>query len=804
MYFITNKEGLIIAASSEFISKVGSRDVCSLSSMLSDKLINFKEDNILAINNCGEFGYTKTDIYSAFGDLQLYRLLEKSKKALVEDDESIEYLKKIKEGSIVKEDNEYSVPDIAAIKDSKESAELPQERSNIIKEIEGIDVATPQNDTKIDEIANIKEIEDSNNQFKETIAKIDPSDPTAEIEKIESIKPKETDAPKESKQEIDVEAKEPLELKIPEIPEEAIKESYQTVKIDIKDDDEEVSFVPKEYTSTQTQESIEPAISEAKVTKEDIVDTTKDNIAQEKEKTQKKKKGLFSSGLFPWGKRKKEEETTQKVDSIIDTDISKDTLKIKEESTKESLEVTKEPLKESEIANDKIASLNEASNLEIKEAQDNNLNIQEQIETKLTEQKESIESLEIKDDSKIEIKDLEDIKTQIEESDDKLDEILSEATKEPLKESEILDAIKEESELDIKPAKEPVSKPLEPKESEVAKDELLDTKEQVEQKEELKSIEESLAQVKEPIEQESTKVESSSAFLAEKIALKQIESLNLAENAKKLNIDLSSYKMLLNSYLGEIDKYMPKLKENDTQSIDMLIDAGQLLSLDSIISKLTSLKNDTLDDKDNKLIEIEHFTKFLKEKLNNTKDEPKEQPSTPDIANETTTNLQDEITKEMQDVQEEQKPTIEPKMVKIEDTYGTSIDSEFKEESKLLSASELLETIAPEIVEADPSIAAQELNLPEKLMLEFMHDFLAQSKEHLPVFVDAFLDKDIQKVQGTAHMLKGAANNLRLNKIADNLFKIQKEDNLDKDVDLIKKFVAHIKGLEIALEKLGE
>jgi len=53
-------------------------------------------------------------------------------------------------------------------------------------------------------------------------------------------------------------------------------------------------------------------------------------------------------------------------------------------------------------------------------------------------------------------------------------------------------------------------------------------------------------------------------------------------------------------------------------------------------------------------------------------------------------------------------------------------------------------------------------------------------------------------------MLKGAASNLRLDTIAENLFKLQKENNLENSASLIKQFVANIKGLEQEITSLED
>jgi len=785
MYFITNNEGLIIAASSEFMSKVGSRDVCSLSNMLSDKLIDLKDDNELSIKNSDvEFSYTKTIVHSAFGDLELYRLLEKNRQTIeAENDESIAYLKKIKEGSIVKEDNEYSVPNIPTLEEDKNRSD---------------------NDV-------IKEIEESNISYKESIAKIDPEDRTLEIERTNELEPQENT------------------IKIPEIPKEAIEES--------------LNKKPESNTDTQINiDNLEPEKAEVKdilsvIDTDDNKESTETtHIVEEKtaeDSKKEKKQGLFSSNLFPWGKKKKTQED------------------VLEENIKSIIEPKEQ---EKNIVNEEISTLNnkipETKNQEIAKDDDsfddNFLSIfKDNAREDIQENKKVVEeTTDITDTLEDVLKaDLDEnlIKKPIADDNDKIDIVKKENDK-PVSIQEDLDKIDTQDSTTIDVNKDE-HKELTDKEeiNKIISNEIIETIE--DKKEDIKTDIDNITPVEllrednslkdvldvveakeEELETKIVKEESNKAdSILEKIINIQVDTINLEENAKKLNIDLSSYKMLLNSYLSEIDKYLPQLEKSDKQTIDMLIDAGQLLSLDSVTSKLSKLKALDKDEKSTKIKELQLFNKQLKNKLNNKSEEIQNINTELDKTTENVTKTYDSLNiveKETEKVikneattpitnkiEDEELVIPKPKMVKIEDTYSTSEKTTENIESKsveITSAQELLEVVEPIDVNLNPKIAAEELNLPEELIVEFINDFLAQSKEHLPIIVDSYIAGNIDKVQSTAHMLKGAANNLRLNKIADNLFKIQKEKKLENDTELIKKFVAQIKGLEIELKKIGE
>lgn len=229
--------------------------------------------------------------------------------------------------------------------------------------------------------------------------------------------------------------------------------------------------------------------------------------------------------------------------------------------------------------------------------------------------------------------------------------------------------------------------------------------------------------------------------------------------------------MLLTNYLEEIEKYNKELENGTTSTIDMLQDAGKLLSLDLLTKRLGELKSE--GDRVSLIKEISLISSLLKEKID----------------------------KKLEKTKTYEEPKAEEPEVKEEEISIHSIPDDIID---ITSAQELLTSINPQSVSFNPNRAAEELNLPKTLIIEFIEDFIAQSKEHLPVLVEAYKKEDIKTIQTTAHMLKGAASNLRLDTIAENLFKIQKESNLNNSAELIKQFVAKLKGLSSEVASLED
>ncbi len=99
-------------------------------------------------------------------------------------------------------------------------------------------------------------------------------------------------------------------------------------------------------------------------------------------------------------------------------------------------------------------------------------------------------------------------------------------------------------------------------------------------------------------------------------------------------------------------------------------------------------------------------------------------------------------------------------------------------------------------VEFDPNVAAESLGLPTDLISEFVNDFVEQAAENQEVFDKAYQDGDLPKIQETAHKLKGASANLRIDEIAKKLEQLQHNDDLTKVPELLKEYWGMYLGLK--------
>ena len=796
MYFLTNNEDYIVAASSDFLTAIGTRDVCSISATLQNKLITIdKEYSRLSISNKNlEYEYQISTMHSAFGNLNLYTLKTPDSNTKIDEneDENIAYLKKIQEGTVDKKDNEYSIPTIPTLQKETKEETTQVEKITEAKTQEPT-VATPvvtNNEIKIPDIPEVAKVADITTENIET----------TKLPKIEKIESPKVDEIKEISSE---ETKNEVLEKIEDEKENTLKldnnDLVNSLKdIDIKEEshtevkiakDESIEKLADEIIETKNAkietQSVEKVDTQSKVNNTQDIDTLLENskIAEDDELTKDiqsledskpiaKESGLkkITKKLFPWG-GKRNDEIELEDNSAYEMNLkSANELENKKEEAIETIKDSIDSAKEIKIE----------STSEITTAEENDIlekiktiNIENEDTAKATESSIDTPTVELEKE-KIGTKKIEKkIDDKLEESIDKLK--TSSAT---LEKSEIetrTEAPKLETQTTLKlDNQNDIENPIVDEE-----DELAVLKEQMANKNTRPQVEPLQTNVPKTDSENTT---NDSNKIAYKLIGIQVDAINLEENANKLSIDSSSYKMLLGNYLDEIDKYNSELESGVTSTIDMLKDAGELLSLNILTKKLEELK--TSNKKRAATKEISLIASLLKEKA-----DKKHSKNTED----TNTIVVPEIQKE--DVKKELKTTKEDR-ISIPPIPDEIID--------ITSAQDLLASISPQSVAFNPNRAADELNLPKTLILEFVEDFISQSKEHLPIIVDAYKKEDVKTIQTTAHMLKGAASNLRLDTIAENLFKIQKESNVNSSGELIKQFVSKLKGLASEVASLED
>ncbi len=115
-----------------------------------------------------------------------------------------------------------------------------------------------------------------------------------------------------------------------------------------------------------------------------------------------------------------------------------------------------------------------------------------------------------------------------------------------------------------------------------------------------------------------------------------------------------------------------------------------------------------------------------------------------------------------------------------------------------------LEGIKPKHFDFQLEEAANDLSLPVELIEEFVHDFIEQCHVETKNMLKAYEEGDLDAIQKIGHLLKGAASNLRINPLADTLYKIQFCEESDDLEHLIKDYWGHFLSFEIQINALAK
>ena len=258
----------------------------------------------------------------------------------------------------------------------------------------------------------------------------------------------------------------------------------------------------------------------------------------------------------------------------------------------------------------------------------------------------------------------------------------------------------------------------------------------------------------------------------EKISNIQESSIDTKEIAKLIGITEDECTHFINDFLKESKRLEPELRDNDLktskEAAAILKEASLLLHLPHLYEKLNELDDATSSERDNI---IDEYCKLVS-KVSSYDDN-------------------DDILLPVIDEPVIDEPVIDEPVIQINEDKE---DTEKTEEIKSYTQINLDDIQA---IPFDFSIkeAASELTLPESLVSEFVVDFINQAKENIPVLQQAHQDKDIKKLQSTAHMLKGASSNLRIVPIADTLYDLQLNNDLDHAPEIINKFIGQLKSL---------
>jgi len=310
---------------------------------------------------------------------------------------------------------------------------------------------------------------------------------------------------------------------------------------------------------------------------------------------------------------------------------------------------------------------------------------------------------------------------------------------------------------------------------------------------------------------------------AEKAPWEELESQfqpNLRENARRIELSPQEYADLIRDFVQESRSMRPQLLENDDrkrqETVAILRDAISLLQLRPL-DRLLEYLNEATDDE---RVEIVNEYDRLLDQLHVGLATLEEVPGLEETEETQEAPAPEPLREERSEVsvpKAPEPPKEEPAPSPAEETAVEAAPAEeAKEEEqapspeetgetgKTLSPEAFIEGVKPIPIEFSLQIASEELNLPEDLVLEFINDFAKQGHEYLPVLIDAYQKGDLDHLQKTAHMLKGAASNLRIEAMVDNLYDLQFDNDIERAPQRIRLFAGQLMSLDNYLKQMNQ
>ena len=350
--------------------------------------------------------------------------------------------------------------------------------------------------------------------------------------------------------------------------------------------------------------------------------------------------------------------------------------------------------------------------------------------------------------------------------------------------------------------------------------------------------------IEEPTTIESTKVDT----IDEEVPTIDINSL-----AASIGVDVEQYKMFLGDFISEAKDFESDLRGMDKSKSDdavaVIEEASMLLGITTISEKINKYKIATLDMKEQAINELMNALNFI-ENPNAEPIKPQDNPVAEQKIPEVDTSIsfldddEDLLSLDNDDFfkdTEPQKPKEEPRTSSPEDALAEflkqsaneevkveekekpipdiidilDVDMNSSDDSPLESPKEIkpviptqnsredapmelitLESVSPIPFDFSINQAADELTLPADLVAEFVGDFIDQAKENLPILQEEYNKRDLDGIEKTAHLLKGASSNLRIVHMAETLEKLQLNTEFRLVPDLIRTFAGQLKALD--------
>ena len=261
--------------------------------------------------------------------------------------------------------------------------------------------------------------------------------------------------------------------------------------------------------------------------------------------------------------------------------------------------------------------------------------------------------------------------------------------------------------------------------------------------------------------------------------------IDIENISEKIGITPNDYNLFLNEYIDTALGYEQALISNNDkekeEALNALSHLSNVLQLPTIGELLSNIREASQSENEEA---INTFFAALG-RLSTAKAEKAEQAS------------EETIEKEVEEP-EEQTPE-----ERAEEAEEQTPEERAEEAEAALQETETMKRPPIDLTDIKPihfdfqlEEAAKDLSLPIELIEEFVNDFISQAHEETEKMLKAYERGDLERVQKIGHLLKGTASNLRINPLADTLYEIQFNEDLDRVPELVKNYWGHFLSLE--------
>jgi len=243
--------------------------------------------------------------------------------------------------------------------------------------------------------------------------------------------------------------------------------------------------------------------------------------------------------------------------------------------------------------------------------------------------------------------------------------------------------------------------------------------------------------------------------------------INIGEISQNIGISTEDYNSFLNEYIDTALTLEEDLKSTQTKkrshAIATLSHLSNVLHLPVVSEIMEKIEK---SDEDKQSVHIQSLYQTLARLTTSTGTKSQ----TDDKIEEKTEEKLEVTTEELQ----------EEETAASQDSFGT-ID---------------LSDVKPIHFDFQLEEAANDLSLPVELIEEFVIDFIDQAHVETEKMLEAYEKGDLDAIQKIGHLLKGTSSNLRINPLADTLYKIQFCEDSSQLENLIKEYWAHFLSFE--------